>query len=83
MDKMTPQQLDLSFEARPAQPVQQSVSHVEPSIATPSVSASSIAFEVSAKSAVIINFKSAVSRREESIRTDLYRQILDSVRHIG
>lgn len=80
MDKMMPQQLDLWFEIPP---VQQSVSHVEPSVAAPGAPASSTSIEVIANSAVVINFQSAVTRREESIRTVLYRQILDSVRHIG
>lgn len=81
MDKMTqPQQLDLSFETYP---VQQNMSKAEPNAATLSVPVSSISSEVSASSAVILNFQSAVSSREESNRTNLYRQILDSVRHIG
>lgn len=79
MDKTTPQQLDLSFE----QSVQQSALNGAFSVVTPNAPASSISSEVGVNVAVVINFQSAVSKREESIRTDLYRQILDSVRHIG
>lgn len=42
------------------------------------------AVETTVKSlAVVYDFKSAVAKREESSQAILYRQILESVRHIG
>lgn len=83
MNKITqPQQLDLSFGTCPAQSAQQSVSKAEPSAAALNAPISSISSSVSVSSAMVINFQTAVSRRDESNRTSLYRQILDSVRHI-
>lgn len=81
MDKMTqPQQLNLSFEAPP---LQQSIPQVEftPTMASPSDPTISSAATVD--SAVVFDFRSEVSKREESSRASLYRRILDSVSHIG
>lgn len=84
MDKITqPQQLDLSFGTCPTQPAQQSASKTEPSVAALNTPVSSISSSVGVSSAMVLNFQSAVSRRDELNRTSLYRQILDSVRHIG
>jgi hypothetical protein len=70
MDNTTqPQQLDLSFGA-PAETV--------PLPASPSVSEM-----LMASVAVVYDFKSAAAKREASTQANLYRQILDSVRHIG
>jgi hypothetical protein len=83
MDKKTPQQLDLSFEACTAQLLQQRSHTSESSIAAFVPQEPAVPSEFRNSSAVVFNFQTAVSRREEATRTGLYRQILDSVRHIG
>ena len=63
-----PQQLSLSFEA---------------SAEEVSASSAVVAQQPLASVAVVYDFKSSVAKREASTHAVLYRQILDSVRHIG
>lgn len=75
MDSTTqPQQLSLSFDA--PQTICTVVAEVQSH--TPD------AVETTVNSvAVVYDFKPAVAKREKSSQADLYRQILESVRHIG
>jgi len=78
MDKTTQsQQLSFSFE-EPTTP--QAVVKLNP--------ASLVAQQESAEDsvgrpAVVYDFRTALTKRKESAHASLYRQILDSVRHIG
>ena len=70
MDNTTqPQQLSLSFDA----PEEAAALPVFPSVSEKAM----------ANVAVVYDFRSAVVKREASSKAVLYRQILDSVRHIG
>lgn len=70
MDNTTqPQQLNLSFEA--------------PAEAVTLPASPSVAEKLMTSVAVVYDFKSAAAKREASTQASLYRQILDSVRHIG
>ena len=42
-----------------------------------------LAKDSSTSAAVVYDFKSAFTKRKESAHASLYRQILDTVRHIG
>ena len=78
MDKTTqPQQLSFSFE----DPTTQStvVTYVTAHV----VSTQDLVADVRANPAVVYYFRSAMTKRKESTHASLYRQILDSVRHIG
>lgn len=78
MDKTTqPQQLSFSFEEPTAR---QTVVSLAPA---PVVAAQDAVTDVKASPAVVYDFRSAVTKRKESTHASLYRQILDSVRHIG
>ena len=78
MEKLTqPQQLSFNFE-EPSTP--QAVVNLNP--------VSLVAQQESAKDsvgspAVVYDFRTALTKRKESAHASLYRQILDSVRHIG
>lgn len=75
MDQATPpQQLSFVFDASECQP---DVSSGSTSVAD-STSANS-----TESVAVVYDFRAAVIKRKESVHASLYRQILDSVRHIG
>lgn len=79
MDKTKrPQQLSFSFE----EPVtRQTV--VILTTAQAAVTQDSVTDDVKAIPAVVYDFRSAATKRKESTHASLYRQILDSVRHIG
>jgi hypothetical protein len=78
MEKLTqPQQLSFNFE-EPSTP--QAVVNLNP--------VSLVAQQESAEDsvgspAVVYDFRTALTKRKESAHASLYRQILDSVRHIG
>ena len=78
MEKLTrPQQLSFNFEG-PSTP--QAVVNLNP--------VSLVAQQESAEDsvgspAVVYDFRTALTKRKESAHASLYRQILDSVRHIG
>lgn len=79
MNKTTqPQQLSFSFE-------EQSTTHqkVVSFASAQVVAAQDPVTDVSASPAVVYDFRSAANKRKESTHASLYRQILDSVRHIG
>jgi hypothetical protein len=78
MDKTTqPQQLSFSFEEPTNQPT-------VVSFATAQVPYTQyLVADVKASHAVVYDFRSAMTKRKESAHASLYRQILDSVRHIG
>jgi hypothetical protein len=78
MDKTTqPQQLSFSFEEPTTQPTV--VSFATAQVA----STQDLVADVKASPAVVYDFRSAMTKRKESTHASLYRQILDSVRHIG
>lgn len=78
MEKLTqPQQLSFNYE-EPSTP--QAVVNLNP--------VSLVAQQESAEDsvgspAVVYDFRTALTKRKESAHASLYRQILDSVRHIG
>ena len=72
-----PQQLSFSFE-EPA-----SCQTVVSLVTAQFVVAQDSVTDVKASPAVVYNFRSAAIKRKESTHALLYRQILDSVRHIG
>lgn len=75
MDQATPpQQLSFVFDASD----RQSDVSSEPAPVADSTSANS-----AESVAVVYDFHAAVIKRKESAHASLYRQILDSVRHIG
>lgn len=78
MEKLTqPQQLSFNFE-EPSTP--QAVVNLNPV----SLGAQQESAEDSVGSpAVVYDFRTALTKRKESAHASLYRQILDSVRHIG
>lgn len=78
MEKLTqPQQLSFNFE-EPSTP--QAVANLNPV----SLGAQQESAEDSVGSpAVVYDFRTALTKRKESAHASLYRQILDSVRHIG
>ena len=78
MDKTTqPQQLSFSFEDPTTR--QTVVSLTQASAIAPKDSMA----DVKSSPALVYDFRSAVIKRKESTNAALYRQILDSVRHIG
>lgn len=78
MDKTTqPQQLSFSFEEPTPPPTVVSFAAVQVAI-TPD-----LVVDVKASPAVVYDFRSAMTKRKETAHASLYRQILDSVRHIG
>lgn len=78
MDKTAqPQQLSFSFEEPTTR---QTVVSLAPA---PAVAAQDSVTDVKASPAVVYDFRSAATKRKESTHASLYRQILDSVRHIG
>ena len=78
MNKMTqPQQLSFSFDESIER---QTVVSLAPAQV---VSAQDMVSDVKASPAVVYDFRSAANKRKESTHASLYRQILDSVRHIG
>lgn len=81
MKKMTqPQQLSLLFDAPLAQ---QNVTRLESTSAS-ACTINPLSFSDTAPSpAVVYDFQSAAVKREEASQAVLYRQILNSVRHIG
>lgn len=78
MDKTTqPQQLSFSFEEPTASSTVVNLPFAQAVV--PNVPAT----DVVEGPAVVYDFRSAVVKRKESVHASLYRQILDSVRHIG
>lgn len=78
MDKTTqPQQLSFSFEEPTANSTVVSLAVVQAVALNEPVTA------VPEGPAVVYDFRSAMVKRKESVHASLYRQILDSVRHIG
>lgn len=86
MDKMThPQQLSLSFDVSPLQSALSEAYH-NSKIATPEVVHPSSFAPLSGHipdAAKIIDFQFEASKREAMNQASLYRQILNSVRHIS
>lgn len=78
MEKLTqPQQLSFNFE-------EPSTSHAVVNLNPVSLVAQQESAEDSVGSpAVVYDFRTALTKRKESAHASLYRQILDSVRHIG
>ena len=80
MDKTTqPQQLSFSFEA----PMVAAMPAVVSLAATQVATSQDLIEDVEARPAVVYDFRTALTKRKESAHASLYRQILDSVRHIG
>lgn len=78
MDKTKqPQQLSFSFEEPTSRQTVVSLVTAQVAVAQDSVT------DVKASPSVIYDFRSAAIKRKESTHASLYRQILDSVRHIG
>lgn len=78
MDKTTqPQQLSFNFEEPTTR--QTVVSLTQASAVAPKTSL----VDVKSSLALVYDFRSAAIKRKESTNASLYRQILDSVRHIG
>ena len=78
MNKTTqPQQLSFTFEEPTPHP--NVVSFAAAQVAT----TQDLVADVKASPAVVYDFRSAMTKRKESAHASLYRQILDSVRHIG
>lgn len=75
--KHPPQQLDLPFELNPMHSV---VAEVTTELAAP---ASESNLAVLTQPAIVIDFNSALSRQKSETQSSIYRQILESVRHIG
>lgn len=78
MDKtIQPQQLSFNFDgsAPPQKLVTDASAHV--------TSAQNREEEVQSSPALVYDFQLAMTRRQESTYASLYRQILDSVKHIG
>ncbi len=71
------QQLSFNFEEPATQP--KVVSFAAAQVANPS----DLVADVKASSAVVYDFRSAMTKRKKTAQAALYRQILDSVRHIG
>ncbi len=79
MDKTTqPQQLSFSFEEQPTTH-QKVVCLSTAQVIAPHDPVT----DVRANPSVVYDFRSAATKRKELIHASLYRQILDSVRHIG
>ena len=75
-NQIQPQQLSFNFE--------EAVTHqsvVSLNVAGPTAHDS--AKDSSSSAAVVYDFSSAFTKRKESAHASLYRQILDTVRHIG
>lgn len=78
MDKTTrPQQLSFSFEEPNLQSTVVNLPMAQV-VATGEVAADDLN-----DVAVVYDFRAAVAKRKESVHASLYRQILDSVRHLG
>ena len=78
MDKTTqPQQLSFSFEEPTTEPTVVSFATAQ------AASTQDLVVDVKASPAVVYDFRSSMTKRKESAHASLYRQILDSVRHIG
>jgi hypothetical protein len=78
MDKTTqPRQLSFSFEEPTTHPTVASFTAAH--VAT----TQDLVADVTPSPAVVYDFRSALTKRKESAHASLYRQILDSVRHIG
>jgi hypothetical protein len=78
MEKTTqPQQLSFSFE-------EPETRHTVVSLAPlPVLLPQDTVADSKASLAIVYDFRSAATKRKESTHASLYRQILDSVRHIG
>lgn len=72
-----PQQLSFPFEEPTSR--QTVVSLVTPQVTV----AQDFVTDAKVSPAVVYDFRSAATKRKESTHASLYRQILDSVRHIG
>lgn len=71
------QQLSFNFEEPTTQP------KVVNFAAAQMANTSELVADVKASPAVVYDFRSARTKRKEATHASLYRQILDSVRHIG
>ncbi len=76
---------------KPTQPQQLSFNFEEPATPNAVVNLNSVPLIVQQESAedpvgghaVVYDFRTALTKRKEAAHASLYRQILDSVRHIG